>query len=216
MNLKSEGNCNFCKETFSNIAVGRHLQSCEEKVKAQRSEKKSGKVYLLKAGAGPFWVYFEADSKHTLEKADGFLRNLWLDCCGHMSAFIIGEQTYSCAPQEELEDKNMNFSLQKVISPGMAFSHEYDFGTTTYLTLKCVSKREGEIKKINILARNNLPHFPCHQCKKEASTEICSECLWESKSMFCDTCAKKHKCDEEMFLPVVNSPRMGMCGYTGK
>jgi hypothetical protein len=32
---------------------------------------------------------------------------------------------------------------------------------------------------------------------------------------FCDKCGKKHKSHDEMFLPVVNSPRMGVCGYTG-
>ena len=216
MRIKSEGNCNFCKDTFSNISIGRHLQSCEKRIKAHNSEKKSGKRYLLKAGAGPFWVYFEVDTQNTLEKVDDFLRNLWLDCCGHLSAFKIDEQTYSYDQQEEFGDKSMRFPLHKVISPGQTFSHEYDFGTTTYLTLKCISEREGETKKINILARNNLPHFPCHTCKKTPARDICSQCLWESKSMFCAHCAKKHKCDEEMFLPVVNSPRMGMCGYTGE
>jgi len=31
----------------------------------------------------------------------------------------------------------------------------------------------------------------------------------------CDECAPKHKCGEDMLLPVVNSPRVGKCGYTG-
>ena len=216
MRIKSEGICGFCKNNFSNTTIGKHLQSCTERVKAYRSEKKPGKIYLLKAGAGPFWVYFEVDSRNTLKKVDDFLRNLWLDCCGHLSAFKIGEQTYSCDQQEEFNDESMNFLLHKVISPGMIFSHEYDFGTTTHLSLKCISEREGEIKKINILARNNPPYFPCHSCKKEPAQDICSQCLWEEKSMFCAACVKKHKCDEDMFLPVVNSPRMGMCGYTGE
>jgi len=216
MRIQSEGVCNFCKSTFGNTAIGKHLQSCEVKVKVQSFEKNSGKVYLLKAGAGPFWVYFEVDSQNTLEKVDGFLRNLWLDCCGHMSAFTIANQSYSVAPQGELGDKSMKIALKTVLFPGVAFSHEYDFGTTTYLTLKCIAEREGGIKKINVLARNNLPNFLCHACKKSSAQEICSECEEEEKSMFCTSCAKKHKCDEEMFLPVVNSPRMGMCGYTGE
>jgi hypothetical protein len=29
------------------------------------------------------------------------------------------------------------------------------------------------------------------------------------------TCAGGHECGEEMLLPVVNSPRVAMCGYTG-
>jgi hypothetical protein len=27
--------------------------------------------------------------------------------------------------------------------------------------------------------------------------------------------SEEHECGEEALLPVVNSPRMGMCGYTG-
>jgi hypothetical protein len=30
----------------------------------------------------------------------------------------------------------------------------------------------------------------------------------------CDAHAEKHK-HQDMFLPVVNSPRVGQCGYTG-
>jgi hypothetical protein len=32
---------------------------------------------------------------------------------------------------------------------------------------------------------------------------------------FCDSCAEKHE-HEEMLLPVVNSPRMGVCAYDGE
>jgi len=28
-------------------------------------------------------------------------------------------------------------------------------------------------------------------------------------------CARSHECDHEMFLPVVNSPRAGVCAYSG-
>jgi len=31
----------------------------------------------------------------------------------------------------------------------------------------------------------------------------------------CEGCAGEHECGEEMLLPVVNSPRVGMCGYEG-
>jgi hypothetical protein len=43
------------------------------------------------------------------------------------------------------------------------------------------------------------PLISCEVCGKPA-TEVC---------------AGEHECGEEMLLPVVNSPRVGMCGYTG-
>jgi len=31
----------------------------------------------------------------------------------------------------------------------------------------------------------------------------------------CDECAKQHACGMDMLLDVVDSPRVGECGYTG-
>jgi hypothetical protein len=33
---------------------------------------------------------------------------------------------------------------------------------------------------------------------------------------FCAKCSEEHEDGEEMMLPVVNSPRMGECGYDGE
>ena len=44
---------------------------------------------------------------------------------------------------------------------------------------------------------------------------VCTECVFDDGGWLCETCAVKHECGEEMLLPVVNSPRVGMCGYTG-
>ncbi|MEJ5252084.1 MAG: hypothetical protein HPY54_00055 [Chthonomonadetes bacterium] len=48
-------------------------------------------------------------------------------------------------------------------------------------------------------------------------SDVCSSCLWEDEenAWLCKECARKHDCGEEYFLPVVNSPRVGQCGYTG-
>jgi hypothetical protein len=41
--------------------------------------------------------------------------------------------------------------------------------------------------------------------------------MGESNTFVCARHAAEHTCaDEESFLPVVNSPRMGACGYTGE
>jgi hypothetical protein len=44
--------------------------------------------------------------------------------------------------------------------------------------------------------------------------------MYDEDASFCNECAKKHakKCDdfaEYAAMPVVNSPRMGVCGYEG-
>src|SRR6266496_258958 len=107
--------------------------------------------------------------------------------------------------------------LDQVLHPGQTCSYEYDFGSTTELTLKVISEREVPAKKkaIEILARNNLPTVPCDVCGKPA-TNTCTQCIYEDKGWLCDACAKDHECGEEMLWPMVNSPRAGVCGYTGQ
>jgi hypothetical protein len=113
-------------------------------------------------------------------------------------------------------DESMRSRLDKVLTPGQSFTHEYDFGSTTELNLKVMSEWEIEVKgkAIQILARNDPPVIPCDVCGKPA-TEICTECVYSGEGWLCDECAKDHECGEEMLLPVVNSPRVGVCGYTG-
>lgn len=212
--MKSEGICNFCRKAISSNAIKKHLLSCIERKKMNELKKGNDKIFMIKAGAGPFWVYFELSSLKSLRDIDVFLRDLWLECCGHLSMFTMGENTYAIEPQKEHGDKSMNIRLEDAhFYEGMKFKHEYDFGTTTELFLECISERKGIVEpKIIILARNNLPEFKC-KCGNVAK-EICSDCVYDGSGFLCEKCAKTHECGEEMLLPVVNSPRMGMCGYT--
>ncbi len=42
------------------------------------------------------------------------------------------------------------------------------------------------------------------------------ECLYDGRRGYlCEACLADHECDEEMFMPLVNSPRTGVCGYVG-
>jgi len=213
--LKSAGKCKYCSMGIAGWDMARHLSACDKRAKAN-SRAGNEKIFLIKAGAGLFWVYFEANASDTLKKIDGFLRDLWLECCGHLSAFHVGGITYS-DEIEDSEDESMKIAIGKILSPGISFSHEYDFGTTTELDLKCLSERTGgKIKEIQIIAGNDMPDFRC-KCGKQAK-DVCPQCVFDigPEALLCSKCGKKHDCGEEMLLPVVNSPRMGMCGYTGE
>lgn len=214
--IKSEGTCKYCKKDFAGSAMVRHLSACVDKKEANSKEHENDKIFLIKAGAEPFWVYFEANASDAFTKIDDFLRDLWLECCGHLSAFNVSGVTYASGQIDDSDDESMSIVIGKVLMPGTVFSHEYDFGTTTTLGLKCLSERIGrKLKKIEIIARNEMPDFKC-KCGKQPK-DVCSQCVWEigPEALLCSQCGKKHECEEEMFLPVVNSPRMGMCGYTG-
>lgn len=84
------------------------------------------------------------------------------------------------------------------------------------LGAKVVSEFKANIKDnpIEILARNEAPGLKCEKCGKMA-TQVCSQCIYDGAGWLCDDCSEDHECGEDMMLPVVNSPRVGVCGYCG-
>jgi hypothetical protein len=117
----------------------------------------------------------------------------------------------------EPRERDMDVALVEVLKVGDKFKYEYDFGSTTELRLRVAGEREGYTRKkddtITILARNLAPVIPCRVCGQPATKiEPGYDSAWAGA--LCNKCARKVK-DVEWFLPVVNSPRAGVCGYTG-
>jgi hypothetical protein len=118
-----------------------------------------------------------------------------------------------------VEDRSLWVPLEKVLKVGQKFFYDYDFGSTTYLALKVMSEREGALKMENqpaklIMARNIAPGFACVVCGKPAK-KVVAGYYNVRENAYCTACAKKSEYDE-MMLPIVNSPRVGVCGYTGR
>lgn len=221
---ESPGICALCGERASAAAMVAHLRRCAPA--HDRAKGAPAPIHRLRVQGtyDPiFWLDLEIKSAGTLRQLDQFLRNIWLECCGHMSAFRIGRQTYSGMADREFgafgDQRSMSARVADALPPpGQRFRYEYDFGSTTHLTLRVVGTRHGVIGRpaVRLLARNEAPVWPCATCGAPA-TEICSFCLGESNPFACAKHVRDHPCGEdEGFLPVVNSPRMGVCGYTGE
>ncbi len=216
---KSTGKCTICGESYSKSGISRHLTSCLDKERAAASHtpsrgglKMKGFHLAIEGRDFPgYWIHLEMTADAPLQVLDQFLRDTWLECCGHMSAFYIQGREYSSGSR---------VNAGRILSQGMQFSHQYDFGTTTELTLRVLS--QGDTSKgpsgIRVLARNDPPAIPCFKCGATAA-QICTECAWDGEGFYCSECAALHTIQSpscvEMFLPVVNSPRMGECAYTG-
>jgi hypothetical protein len=219
-----KGRCFFCNSAFSKAEMTKHLASCRAKATSElltqgkRKPNKNKTFHILVEGRyqPEYWMHIEIKAKATLDDLDEFLRDIWLECCGHMSAFTIGDRTFISGPERESGEEGFEITLDKILSPKMKFYHEYDFGTTTDLTLRVVSEQESSLGDwpVQILARNEAPKVICQVCGK-AATQVCSACIDEGEGWLCGECAEEHECGEDMLLPVVNSPRVGMCGYTG-
>ncbi len=218
-----KGQCNLCGGTFTKSAMSKHLKACKQAdfttSTPEQASRNEQVFHLVVEGRylPDYWMHLEVPADAKLEELDSFLRDIWLECCGHMSMFTIKDKRYSVAPMVEFDEKSMKAKLDTVLSPGIKFFHEYDFGSTTYLTLKVVSLEQKQIKSkdIVILARNEPTSYPCESCDKVA-TLVCPQCIYSGEGCLCDECAAEHECGEDMLLPIVNSPRVGVCGYTGE
>lgn len=204
-NSFSKGICFLCGKTLTKTGAKRHLLTHEYDGENSRDYR----VIKVEAPYDKnYWLYVDMSLTSTLRSLDGFLREIWLECCGHLSAFFAGRY-------EEIS-KNTKISS---IPEGSVLSYEYDFGSTTELKISFVGTVTGKQRKeaVRLLVRNEAPSFYCSVCGKPA-TYICCECIYESDNpFFCDKCSETHQeTMHELFLPVVNSPRMGVCGYDGE
>ena len=208
----TSGICSLCNSRYTKAGMTRHLRSCIPKSlpnQLEQGNRQKPFFHILVTGhyAPDYWLYLKVNCETGLETLDQFLRDIWLECCGHMSAF-----------RHKGSELGMGRKLKDILEPGMELLHEYDFGTTTVLLVKVLGGYEGPIEKnipIQILSRNEAPEILCGECGKAPAVEICTECQWDEGGWLCQSCAETHECDEDMYLPVVNSPRTGVCGYTG-
>lgn len=148
----------------------------------------------------------------TLRDLDRYLRAIWLECCGHLSRFSIGGWSGG-----EIGKKRR---VEEVFAPGMELTHIYDFGTSSETLVKAVGVRKGKPltrHPIALLARNDPPEVYCMECERPA-TWLCIECMCEldEPGTLCDEHVEDHPHEDYGEpMPLVNSPRVGMCGYSG-
>jgi len=201
----TKGICYFCGKSITKAGAKKHLMTHECTVGDKQA------CMLIKVESPylkEYWLYADIPLTSTLKSLDTFLRDIWLECCGHLSAFYWGRY-----------DKIAFSSKISSFSEGDTLSYEYDFGSTTDLKITFMGTyfRKKQRAHANLLARNDAPEYKCALCGKLAQI-VCVDCMYEDDNCFyCEECIEKHmdESDHEFTLPVVNSPRMGVCGYEG-
>ena len=208
--LKSEGKCLYCNQMLSKKEIVKHLaKHLSEKEKTDAGDKAQTYCHI-EVEASEMFLHLLVKGNTTMQKIDDFLKDIWLECCGHLSEF--GSKTIKV---------KMSHKVKDVFEPKVKIYHDYDFGTTTRVFLKGLKHYQLNLKEnIILLSRNEPLKIMCASCKKEPAINICSVCCYEEMAFFCKKCSKKHEKECADFadyscMPVVNSPRMGECGYTG-
>ena len=198
----SKGNCYLCGKLIAKSAFKKHVLTAHP----YEGEDAQDCVVLKveDTGSKMYWLYLDISASSTLKTLDTFLRKIWLECCGHLSAFF--DPNYGEIGKTQ---KIAGFCM------GSTLLYEYDFGSTTQLKITVVgySKRPKQRGAVRLLGRNEPYRFACGQCGETADW-ICCECMWGDDNPFlCEDCAEEH--EHGSLLPVVNSPRMGVCAYCG-
>lgn len=214
---ENPGTCVYCGEIITKRGVAKHLDKCPKRQEAlAAAEDNSRPVETLwhlrvqDANDKDFWLDLEMVGSASLEKLDKYLRAIWLECCGHLSKFTIGGWGGIDIGKARKADA--------IFKTGLMLRHLYDFGTTSETDIKVVGYREGKPTTkhpIALLARNQMPKYVCQECGQPAHW-LCTECVYkEDKSGYlCDDHMEEHP--HENYgepMPLVNSPRTGMCGY---
>ena len=203
------GTCYICRQTLPGDRIRRHLLDCIDSRTGlkpsqnphRRDRRRTSQKTALLSVRGkeqPHWMELGVRCDATLYELDRFLRGVWLECCGHLSHFEIGDDIYSVAvpmpgdrwrfePMDEREARwrNMGKTINAAIPQLARFGYEHDYGSPTELTLE-YSAIFGELVqavspsqpwhggKIVILARNN-PLQACLRCGGPADWKAAPE-----------------------------------------
>jgi hypothetical protein len=215
---QSRGICAFCGYETTKGSMSRHLASCPQRqtqLTSSKSNQPAQPLYYLRAQdayGGDFWLDLEVNGSAPLKAIDTYLRAIWLECCGHLSEFSIGGWGgIKLAKTRRVGD---------VFSSAPVVTHIYDFGTSSETQIKGIDQRDGvPLTKhpIVLLARNKIPEAVCIECGQPAAY-FCAECQIEDETAgtLCTQHAQSHPHDNYGEpIALVNSPRLGMCGYDG-
>lgn len=212
---QTAGACVYCSRVLTRSGMTRHLGSCAKRTAhareatARQAPERLLHLEVRDAGWGGYWLHLEIPASATLEALDSYLRSIWLECCGHMSQFSIG----SAWGGRELK---MSARAGRAFDTSRELVHVYDFGTESVTRIRLVGERRGLAtpkRPVTLMARNQPHDFRCQECDAPA-TMLCLECVYdESPGTLCKRHARAHR--HEDLVPIVNSPRMGLCAYTG-
>jgi hypothetical protein len=220
-----KGTCALCGASVDKRRSAAHYIACAPAHDAPTGRDADLLIFRVGAvGAAEYWLDIEAGTAAALSKLDAFLRRTWLECCGHLSMFSIPPLRYSSTPSDVPRlfgrantERSMASKIEAVFSyTGQKGTYDYDFGSTTRLTVERTGARVGRIGKhpVRLLVRNDPLPWRCGKCTAPA-TLVCCAHERDDSPFVCDAHEADHECGEESFLPVVNSPRMGVCGYAG-
>ena len=208
----SSGTCLLCRASVTKRSALKHGTACLQASDWPTGDEPSLLIMAQGRYQKKYWLVVLARHDARLGDLDQLIRDVWVECCGHLSAFRIGDDAYYSEPESYTDD--MHIPLSHVVAPGSTFIYDYDFGSTTSLELKVIEEAsiappEGSLC---LIARNSRPRIPCDLCGDEAAFTLEDhdrDCL----CYYCRECLSMIDHDPDDLEIISNSPRSGTCGY---
>ena len=204
--------CRLCQRNYTTRGISRHLRSC-----IPQNAQGSGETLHLTVQAGLYQMELALQPTCTFGELDRFLRKIWLECCKHISKFVIDGENF----------RKMKTPIAERSSPGAWFEHVYDAGSSTTLRIKENPRQPGlfaaildgctmpRTPGIRIIARNLMPEL----CACGGAAEFITDADWDQvydqvcdddpeweSDCFCPKCCPP---DRDDLRDLVNSPRDG-------
>ena len=192
---------------------------------------------------GDFWLHLAVRTDTKLHILDRFLRDLWLECCGHLSQFTVGNVFFvSSGPfdfleppspgnpsgVEDLTETETLHLAEGSLEPSSFFyedrSMDYAIGTVVRPKQKFGYEYDfGSTTELELRSMSMYLHAPEEQITILAQNNPpgikCVTCGAVPKWIFPASLQPEVAyCDEcakgrKDLSPVVNSPRNGVCAY---
>jgi len=215
---ESRGKCYVCGRSFSKRGMSRHLKSCIQKLQGNK------RYYLFRVLSEIpfFWLYIGVEEGAKLRDMDKFLRDIWLECCEHLSCFEFDHARYASNFSDRKEalggfleeilgmhamEKSMDTPVREAFESEKKCRYVYDYGSSTVLEIEFLHPFNADSDKIFVVARNELPEIVCDVCGRKAGY-LCTEGRY---AWLCKKHAKR--CRSYARYRILNSPRIGVCGY---
>ena len=116
----SFGTCEVCDTRIAKSAMAAHLRKCLPREGAGPT----GDALLIRiraAGTSVYWLDCVARTDANLEHLDTLLRWTWLECCGHLSDFMVDRR----------QRVGMSVSIKRALAmAGGRLGYEYLMGMT--------------------------------------------------------------------------------------
>jgi hypothetical protein len=207
------GTCLLCRAPVTKRKALKHAMECLQASGWPTGKKPSLLIMIQGLHKKSYWLVVLARHDARLGDLDQLIRDVWVECCGHLSSFEIDGVLYD-SDDDMCSTGAMEVPLSDLVSPGSTFIYDYDFGSVTSLALKVIGETPIAPLKdpLCLIARNNRPTIPCDLCGGEAAFTL-GDIYEENPRYYCRECLLSTDYDPYCVGIISNSPRDGVCGY---